>query len=465
MPHSTIQSPVHNSPKSPIPAPTYTPSYPRVSSFRSPQLEVLLYSPHVATEHSSWPMNRTVPIYADHDSVSGKIIMDPSCRSGRISLVLTGTFSVRRVAQKTINDVKPEPQRYIFFYASRTIEVTSDSAPSSPNSLRSVFRRKGRASTASFETRTFPFVFDLGQNHPEKMLPGTFCSSGSTSMPVELSYQLMATWTPSLLTYQSSIIQIPIILQPDPEFHSIDGSPGKQDSWLEIPLKAQRPVPVRCAITLPSTLTFSRTSSIPFFVVFTTTPRSASLAREIATDATISISVTSQFFWREEEQPSALDPTATMHSSDSRSSRMKRKVVKRMRSATTFWSNRSVDLDGDESLASSSMSESPQLKSLPSLTPPPPPPKPSIYSDTQLVHKTMVIGFPKRPRHGSNGKAHPSLDAHRSLPDGLFKDKIPLKPDMLPSINWGGITLKYFFEVSVSMGTDELKARVLLRIT
>ncbi|KAJ7064975.1 hypothetical protein C8F01DRAFT_783906 [Mycena amicta] len=466
MPHSTNLVPVRVSSKSNGPPP-YTPSYSGVSSFRSPQLEVLLYSPHVTREPTSWATNRTVPVYGDHDTVSGKIIIDPGCRLGRISLTLTGTFSARlRVedGKKNLNDSTPtESMRHIFFYASRTIDVSSDSAPSSPSSLRSVFRRKSRVSTADFETRTLPFAFDLAQSHPGKMLPSTFSSSGLTSMPVDLSYLLMVTWEPSRLTYKSTVLNIPIVVQSDPDFHSIDGSPEKQGSWLEIPLKTQRPVPVRCAITLPSSLAFSRASSIPFFVVFTTTPRSPSLAREVATDATISISVTSQFCYKEEPaHPSMIDTMTSVQSTDSRSTRMKRRVVQRMRSATTFWSTRSVDLDARDSVISSIISEPPQRKSRPPPRLPSPPP---TFSDTQLVHKTMSIGFPKRPRQSTNGKNHPSLEAHRSLPDGLFKGKIPLNPDMLPSINWGGISLKYFFNISVLMGQDEWNARVLLRIT
>ncbi|KAF7318998.1 hypothetical protein HMN09_00235800 [Mycena chlorophos] len=198
MPSVVLSSPVHGLPHS---LSGYTPTYSRVSSFRSPQLEVLLYSPHVTTETTTWATNRTIPIYGDHDTVTGKIIIDPSCRSGRIYLTLTGTFSVR---QKSMSDVASPPEhiRHIFFHAARTIEV-ADSDLASPSSLRSVFRRKSRTSTAEFETRTFPFAFDLGESHTGKILPSTFSSSGTTSMPVELAYQLVVAWEPARLTYKN----------------------------------------------------------------------------------------------------------------------------------------------------------------------------------------------------------------------------------------------------------------------
>ncbi|KAF7325802.1 hypothetical protein MKEN_00430800 [Mycena kentingensis (nom. inval.)] len=458
--------------------PPYSPSYSRVSSFRSPQLEVLLYSPHVTTEPTSWATNRTVPIYSDHDSMSGKVILDQSCRSGCIYLTLTGSFCVKPSTGDAKKASGPAPSsRHVFFYASRTIEVAAlDSSPNTPSSFRTVFsRRKSRPSTAEFETRTFPFAFDLGQSHTGKILPSTFSSSGPTSMPVELAYELVATWQPVQLTSKSSILSIPIVIQPDPHLHSLDGSTEKQESWLEIPLKSQRPVPVRCAITLPSTLTFSRASTIPYFVVFTTTPRNATLAREIATDATISISVTSQFFYKEEPPvQSMVDTQMSEQSTDSRQGRLKRKVAQRMRSATSFWSPTSsmdMSIGGIDSMVSSTFTDTSAIRSrsnskssrLETSSPLLPTPPPTTFTDTQLVHKSMSIGFPKRPRQSA--KNHPTLEAHRSLPDGLFKDKIALHRDMLPSINWGGISLKYFFDVSVTMGTDELRARVLLRVT
>ncbi|KAJ7193546.1 hypothetical protein GGX14DRAFT_701117 [Mycena pura] len=449
--------------------PPFPPSHSRVSSFRSPQFEVLLYSPNVTTEPTSWATSRTIPVYGDHDVVSGKILVDsgPNCSPGRIFLTLTGAFTSKSGQQDAM---KPGTRRHVFFFASKSMNLISlnPSQPNSPAGLFSGKRRKSCARTTELETRIFSFAFDLGHNERTgNILPSTFSSSGSTSIPVELAYQVTATWEPLQLTQKSSPLTIPIVIQHDPEFHSLNCRPEKQDSWIEIPLKSSRPVPVRCAVTLPSSLTFSRTSPIPYFVVFATTPRSPSLAREISTDATISISVSSDLSYREETAvaPTVSDSLVGERSVDSRSSRMKRRVIKRIKSATSFWSH-SADMDsGDSGLPPSTRTQSgpPPLK---------PPlgerPGPLAFSDTQMVYKGISLGFPKRPRCGKlHDKAndHPSLEAYRALPDGLFKDKIPLNPDMLPSINWGGITLKYFFDVSVSLGQDELRARIPLRVT
>ena len=97
--------------------------------------------------------------------------------------------------------------------------------------------------------------------------------------------------------------------QPDTDFQSLDGV-SSPISWLEKPLVPDRKLPfhaavrfslftepcaeytnLTCQITVPNPSTFGRGNALPFFVVFTTTPRSASLAREIAADATISVSL------------------------------------------------------------------------------------------------------------------------------------------------------------------------------
>ncbi|KAF7360743.1 hypothetical protein MVEN_00806200 [Mycena venus] len=342
-----------------------------------------------------------------------------------------------------------------FFSASRVIDVASDS-DASRKGIRQVLAGRSRQSRSTSmlvdsETRTFPFTFDLGVNQrPGEILPTTIHPSDSKSLAVEVSYQVVATWEPLKLTEKPSLLVVPIIVQPDPDFHSLDGS---QSSWIEIPLRSQRPVPVRCAVTLPNSLTFSRTSSIPFFVVFTTTPRSPILAREIAGDATITVSVSSEVSVVEDILPT---PTETQesfwsdHSSDSRSSRLKTRVFKRIRSKTSL------------SSLQSPVSPPPRSTSQPAH----PSSSRTVFSDIQTVYHGMSIGFPKRPRHSSsNTKAHPSLDELRSLPDGLYKDKIQLGRDILTSFNWGGISVKYYFEVSVLMGQDELRAKILLRIT
>ena len=208
-----------------------------------------------------------------------------------------------------------------------------------------------------------------------------------------------------------------------------------------MPLKYEydRPLPVRSAVSalswghlvfscnsalqiaVPTSMVFSRSSSIPYFVVFTTTPRSPALAREVATDATISVSLIRQVIVRKHSSPTSTLPTPCCD--DSKPPRTRECLGWIGKSKLT----QTITLSRD--------------KPLPEL------PAPKSFSDVQTIHKDMCIGFPKRPqaRHlydSSGAESHPSLDAIKALPDGLHKSGIQLNKDMLPSIDWAGISVK-----------------------
>lgn len=190
-------------------------------------------------------------------------------------------------------------------------------------------------------------------------------------------------------------------------------------------------------VTLPSSITFSRSSAIPYFVVFTTNPRSPSLAKEIAADASISVSLIRQITVTEQ---AGLPPTPPVTPSsddlDSPTGRGKllrkvtRSVHQRQRSAR---SDSSVDAR-----------EKP-LPELPTQT----------FLETRTIRNDMCIGFQKRPRHQCDPGSHPSLDAQMSLPDGLYKAKIALNHGMVPCIDWYGLSVKVrlFFFVGIHVFT------------
>lgn len=54
----------------------------------------------------------------------------------------------------------------------------------------------------------------------------------------------------------------------------------------------------------------------------------------------------------------------------------------------------------------------------------------------------MCIGFQKKPRFQCDAGNHPPLGAQLSLPDGLYKAKISLNDDMIPSMDWYGLLVK-----------------------
>lgn len=284
------------------------------------------------------------------------------------------------------------------------------------------------------------------------------------------------------LVNQNCSLEVPILIEPDSDFQSVDATILNPDSWLEMPLKSDRPLPFRCAvsinscswlnsiiqelqITLPTFVTFSRSSSVPYFVVFTTTPRSSTLAKEIAADASISVSLVRQITITE-QAPLPPTPPQSPSGSEGSGSDAHRRLLKRVtRSSPRLPRLRRVS-DSTVDL---------QEKPLPSL-----PTQVAFFESRSLKHD-ISIGFPKRPRQLCDTTSHPSLDSINALPDGLHKSKISLDKEMLPCIDWAGISVKvcmysfflfrlltrihqYYLDVAVVIGHDDWRARIPIRI-
>lgn len=64
-----------------------------------------------------------------------------------------------------------------------------------------------------------------------------------------MRFSLFTGVTSSLMLILFSL-EIPILFQPDTDFQSLDGIPPHPDSWLEMPLSPDRPVPFRCAVSV-----------------------------------------------------------------------------------------------------------------------------------------------------------------------------------------------------------------------
>lgn len=184
------------------------------------------------------------------------------------------------------------------------------------------------------------------------------------------------------------------------------------------------PTLIKLQIALPSSVAFSRLeTSVPYFVVFSTTPRCPLVAREIAADATISVQLVKQIVVQQPQMTFPLTPPPSP-SKESSPVRMLRRVA---RSNPRLKRKRS-DITGQDTEF--------RDKPLPDI------PLRTSFSETKTVHSNFVIGFSKRPRHACEPKSHPSLEEQSSLPDGLHKGKINLHKDMLPSIDCEGVSVK-----------------------
>jgi hypothetical protein len=193
-------------------------------------------------------------------------------------------------------------------------------------------------------------------------------------------------------------------------------------------------------------VTFSRRSSIPYFVVFTTTPRSVTLAREIASDATVSVSVIRQVTIREPVVLPSPPITPTSSGDELDGSALPRgtggflrRVVRKKTSSTLRSLRSSGDSSSDHGHGSLAISPNFDLKEkpLPQL------PLQTVWTNSQTLHTAMCLGFPKRPRSGSDpARKHPTLEEQAALPDGLHKSKILLNRFMVPSVSWAGLNVK-----------------------
>ena len=202
-------------------------------------------------------------------------------------------------------------------------------------------------------------------------------------------------------------------------------------------------------VTLPDPASFSKNGQIPFFVVFTTQPRSKTLCREIAADATIAVSLlrkvtvniqrpctivsrpyaASVTHLKGQGPPSAWAVGSNLEDIDSRPT------------ATTIL-KRMVKSAPPRLMKSSSCNDLRSAFSINKELPPLPPSGAVSYAETRTLQTRMSIGFPKRPRSACAPDEHPSLEAHAALPDGLYKGKINLNPQLLPSIDWAGLNVK-----------------------
>ncbi|KAG6918389.1 hypothetical protein DXG01_014790 [Tephrocybe rancida] len=310
----------------------------------------------------------------------------------------------------------------------------------SVDSLRSAFRdafNRRRPSLSSLNLhataldKDYQFVFELPRScRSGEEMPPSFNSqdAGSSASAVDVTYTVKAVWEASNAIDAPSVLEVPILFHPDHDFQSMDVSSPKPQSWLEMPLKGDRPMPFRCAVTLPMPVTFSRPSSISYFVVFTTIPRSRALAREIAADATISVSLLRQVNVTEQTL-SPPTPPHTPSSSSDESDVPRRKFLKAYVPRGQLKTMR-----GPKMLEHFYEVHDKPLPQLPNQT----------FTRTTTLSNNICIGFPKRPRHQlSNGQGHPTLESHAALPDGLYKSKVLLQKEMLPSIDWAGISVKW----------------------
>ncbi|KZT23698.1 hypothetical protein NEOLEDRAFT_1069024 [Neolentinus lepideus HHB14362 ss-1] len=450
------------------------PSYPHKSTFRSLQMEICIQSPSTKTVRLPRQQQaRSVPVFGESDRVMGHVALAQNfAHTGRLTITLEGAFTYV-LPGVGLYDASPKgEQRHIFYSSSRTVPLSTQDSPRSALNLReaivaTVRRRPSLPTLGGTDMRIVPFSFDMPHSStPGEELPPTFSASvlieggvreRALAENAEVSYRVVAVWEAMDRSEDRNLLEAPILVHPDTDFSSLDGLGYEPQSWIEIPLKSERPIAFQCAITLPSPSLFPRSAAIPFFVVFTTMPRSQGLAREIASDATITITLLREIHVAASPfgllTPPSTPPTsqefdvqATQSPITSSNRLLKRMVRNNTPPVVPVMRNSRVDF---------------KEKPLPQVPPNPPMP---VFFESRTLQTEMCCGFPKRPRVKQDKYGHPPLDLYEKLPDGLYKGKVQLRKAMMPGIDWTGLTVKYYLEASVVFGQDDLRARVPIRI-
>lgn len=404
------------------------------------------------------------PVFGDHDKVEGKVILDPNCsQNGRLTISIEGVFEYVSVKENLDDESVQGPQtskhRHIFLSSSAIIPISP--VPDPYSVVCDVFGVSQLASDSNLTSpasRSCEFSFEIPRgSRPGEEMPPTFCASmpsdnkrGGLSFgeKAEVSYRVTAVWEPSDTSETRGMLEVPILFHPDTDFQSMDGSNIAPELWLEMPLKPERCIPFHCAVTLPRPQTFSRRTSVPYFVVFTTNPRCAVLAREIAADATIAVSLVRKVTIKPQLPPTSPDTTQLSDDPDSPSGPPRTKLLKRA-ARTVATAVVRVPKTPEEPFSAAV-----RYKPLPDL--------PQVsFSETHTIKTQVSVGFPKRPRHPNDSGGS---ECQAYLPDGLYKGKFRLSKDIIPGVDWPGVSVKYYLDVTVLFRQDALRACVPIRV-
>lgn len=167
-------------------------------------------------------------------------------------------------------------------------------------------------------------------------------------------------------------------------------------------------------------------------MVFTTKPQCAVLAREIAADATIAVSLVRKVTIKPQLPPIPPDTTQLNDDSDSPSGPFPTSRTKLLKRAARMVATAVVRVPKSREEPFLAAVRYKPLPELPQVS----------FSETHTVQTQVSVGFPKRPRHSNDPDGS---ECHAYLPDGLYKGKFRLSKDMIPGVDWLGVSVKVSF--------------------
>ncbi|KAG1850336.1 hypothetical protein DFJ58DRAFT_662081, partial [Suillus subalutaceus] len=244
------------------------------------------------------------PVFGDNDKVEGKVILDLNClQNGRLNI----SVSLMRWDDESGQGSKTSKYKYIFLSFSAVILILPLLDPLSV--FCDMFRVPQLPSDSNLNgpaPRSCEFSFGITHgSRPGDEIPPTFCFMPCDSRRGGLSVVEKAEMScrPSDTYYSGYRLEVPILFRPDTDFQSMDGSNIAPELWLEMPLTPERCGSFHCIVTLPRLQTFSQHSSVPYLVKSAIKPRCAVLAREIAANANIAVSLVCKVIIKPHQAP------------------------------------------------------------------------------------------------------------------------------------------------------------------
>lgn len=464
-------------------------------------------SPGARQEHSSPYHARQIPIFGLRDTIGGTVDLRAPPGVGTLVITMEGTLHYssptfsRKFQSHVANPLRHKhvflSSSFVFLPGSSTYSTTtsatshshSHSLDSSTGGSKSklgmgVIKRvlSGRkrkdslpAPVPQHNVRFAPTPYEMPPtqhivrsfsfqipNRAGQEIPPSFYASvlnegdgireRASVESAEVEYRVTAVWEGS--NGQRNVVEAPFLFLPDPSY----ATPRRPLQWSETLLVAARPVPFKCAISLPHPRTFSREAAIPYAITFVTDPPSRSLARDIANDAVIAVSFARHLHF---------DPSRgirTSYSTAPTSSAASAATTTTTDSSRSFFSGlrRQRTAPGSRVEANTA---GPRIMEKPLPAPPPE----ATTSDARILATSIVHGFTRTSSSRSTGSKHRKESSGNGpgilfVPDGVYKGKLDLSGEALPTVLYGGVNVKYVMTASVRFGSDELRVVVDVKV-
>ncbi|THH12127.1 hypothetical protein EW145_g194 [Phellinidium pouzarii] len=292
-------------------------TYPKASVFKSNELTMTINSQTVRVVRKTGEDGIRLPVFGDHDHVTGSITLDPqNCAAefGRLTVTIEGVFeyvSPMSATKAGPTQITPGKYRHIFYKDSAVIPLSASPRTPTRSALRSAMATLRRVTSRERilrpslkRARSVETGLANSHKHGQSCSSTSSASSNSSSSSGCQSDRTSVTWSEESDSPYSTSSASPRTFNFDFELCRPENTGDELPPTFSLSNVVSAGVRGRVysenadvgyrVRALWESLDGNNTqfqSSIPYFVVFTTKPRSRTLAAEIMADATIAVSL------------------------------------------------------------------------------------------------------------------------------------------------------------------------------